>query len=158
MGASGRTSQRSLLICLWKHHNGFFRVRNWGKSLHSEDFALFIIDKGKLLKREKSFGDIKVQFIWEILSSQVLLEHKICKRNGVDNIFNSLIFIEHTLWARNHARDNAQYFIVYDTLNQPNKVDVIFQISIRKGNWSTKKVNLVKFTKQLSELGISWFL
>lgn len=34
------------------------------------------------------------------------------------------------------------YFIVHNIFTQPNKLDAIVLIKIRKDNWGTKKVNL----------------
>lgn len=48
---------------------------------------MFIIDKGRLLKGEQSCGDIKGHgFFEKLLSSEVLWEHKIYKKNKVAKI------------------------------------------------------------------------
>lgn len=61
-------------------------MRSWGKD-NLIIGTLFIIDKGRLLKGEQGYGDIKGHgFFEKLLSSEVLWEHKIYKKNKVAKI------------------------------------------------------------------------
>lgn len=64
VGASGKTSQRSLLICLWKDDNSFFRVRSWGKgNPFNEAFHCLL----QMKERWASLSDIRKQGLFEKL-------------------------------------------------------------------------------------------
>lgn len=76
VGASGKTSQRSLLICLWKDGNGFFSMRSWGKgNPFNEAFHCLLqmkenfwrVSKAWWHKREGWFEKLwAVKYYWNI--------------------------------------------------------------------------------------------